>query len=105
MPLFVIEYPTTGGGLRTRGEEYKAAQAARKDYRRSLGERIVVAGPKFDDPAADAISSLVILEAADRDEAREIAAADPYYKLGELGDFTVNEIAITNWNAEFRPER
>ncbi len=102
MPTFIVEYQSTGGGLRSRGDEYKAAQNARKEYRKSLAGRIVLAGPKFETTAdSESVSSIMIIEADDIDSAREIAAKDPYYEIGEFSGFTVNEIALTSFNSGF----
>lgn len=105
MAFFLIEYATSGAGLRSRGDAYEAAQAARKAYRTGLGRRVLLAGPKFENPDEEAISSVVILEAASGAEARQIASEDPYYKMGEFREFTVNEMRITVFNSDFRLPR
>lgn len=102
MPLFLIEFPTTGGGLRQRGPDYQAARSARRAYRQGLAGRIILAGPKFENPESDAVASLMILVAESRDQAAKIAADDPYYLMGELGAFTVNQIAITDFDGTFQ---
>lgn len=98
MPYYLIEYPTSGAGLRSQGDAYKAAQAERKAYRERLGSRILLAGPKFDDPKVEAISSIMVLSVASVAEARALAEEDPYFQVGEFGDFTVHELRIITFN-------
>ena len=106
MPYFLIEYQTSNAGLRSQGDAYKAAQAARKEYGKALGGRLLVAGPKYRAGTdEDAVGSIVILEADSREAAERDAAADPYYQIGELKDLTVNELIITSFNSDFKLSR
>ena len=106
MPHFLIEYQTSNAGLRTQGDAYKQAQTARKEYRKALGGRLLLAGPKYRAGTdEDAVGSIVILEAESTEAAARDAEADPYYKIGELKDFTVNEIIITSFNSDFKLSR
>jgi uncharacterized protein YciI len=54
-----------------------ARRPAHLDYLTSLGGRLKAAGP-FTDDGGTPNGSLVIVEAADHDEAARIAAGDPY---------------------------
>ncbi len=100
MPHFMIQYlPGTGPSLRSRTPEYEAAQKARADYRRALGARIVLAGPLFrPGRGEEAVSSLVILDARDQEEAQKLSREDPYFKAGEFSDIVVHELRISSFN-------
>jgi uncharacterized protein YciI len=51
-------------------------------YLQSLGDRLVLAGP-FTEPDGETMNgSLVVIEAASLDAARNIAAGDPFAKVG-----------------------
>ncbi len=50
-------------------------------YLKSLGDKVKVAGP-FTDGSGTPNGSLVIIDAFDREEAGQIAAADPYATAG-----------------------
>lgn len=63
------------------------------DYLNSLGSKLRSAGP-FTDDAGQPNGSLVIIEAADRAEAKAIADADPYAKAGL---FASVEIRAWKW--------
>jgi uncharacterized protein YciI len=79
MPHFVVEYFDRPGS----GEIRTANRDAHIAYRRALGPALVLAGPLFEDfDGAPAKGSLVILEAADKAEATEIAHSDPYAQAG-----------------------
>jgi uncharacterized protein len=58
-----------------------------------LGSKLKAAGPFLDD-AGNMMGSLVILEAENRAEAEQIAAADPYAKAGL---FASVEIRAWRW--------
>lgn len=48
----------------------------------SLGTKVKTAGALWDDSGTSPVGSLLIIEAADIEEARALAAADPYAKAG-----------------------
>ena len=48
----------------------------------SLGDTLKMAGPFLNDAGEEPRGSLVIIEAGSMDEAREIAARDPYARAG-----------------------
>ena len=62
-------------------------------YLAGLGSKMKSAGPFLDD-AGSPNGSLVIIEAADRDEAEKMAAADPY---AIAGLFASVEIKAWKW--------
>jgi uncharacterized protein len=62
-------------------------------YLDSLGRKLKAAGPFLDD-ASNPTGSLVILEATDRNEAENMAAADPY---AIAGLFASVEIKSWRW--------
>jgi len=79
MPHFVVEYFDRPGS----GEVRAAHRQAHIAYRVDLGKRLVLAGPLFEDfDGSPAKGSLVILEAADKAEAIQVAHADPYARAG-----------------------
>ncbi len=63
------------------------------EYLNSLGSKLKAAGP-FTDDAGQPNGSLVIIEAADRAEAKAMAEADPYAKAGL---FASVEIRAWKW--------
>ena len=86
MPHFVVEYFDRPGS----GEIRTANREAHIQYRRDLGAALVLAGPLFDDfDGAPAKGSLVILEAADKAEAIQIAHRDPYAEAGVFDEVRV----------------
>ncbi len=62
------------------------------DYLNSLGDRLKFAGPFLGDDAKPN-GSLVVIEAADLDAAKDIAANDPYAKAGLFAS-----VDIRPWN-------
>ena len=62
------------------------------DYLNSLGDRLKFAGP-FLGSDAKPNGSLVVIEAADQDAARQMAANDPYAKAGLFAS-----VDIRPWN-------
>jgi len=63
----------------------KANRAQHLAYLRGLGESLVFAGP-FTEPDGQTMNgSLIVIEAPSLEAAREIAAADPFAKLGIFG--------------------
>jgi len=86
MPHFVVEYFDRPGS----GEVRAANREAHIAYRRGLGPALVLAGPLFEDfDGAPAKGSLVILEAADKVEAEQIARRDPYAQAGAFDEIRV----------------
>jgi uncharacterized protein YciI len=67
-----------GEGLALRPQTRPAHLA----YLESLGPKVKTAGALWDDSGASPIGSLLIIEAADIEEARALAAADPYARAG-----------------------
>jgi uncharacterized protein YciI len=60
----------------------KAKRPEHVEYLQSLGNRLVLAGP-FTEPDGETMNgSLVVIEAASLDAARNIAAGDPFAKVG-----------------------
>jgi uncharacterized protein YciI len=86
MPHFVVEYVDRPGS----GEVRAANRQAHIQYRRELGERLVLAGPLFDDfDGAPARGSLVVLEAATKADAVQTAHLDPYAQAGAFEEVRV----------------
>jgi uncharacterized protein YciI len=86
MPHFVVEYFDREGSGEVRGANREAHIA----YRRALGPALVLAGPLFEDfDGSPAKGSLVILQAADKAEASEIAHRDPYAQAGAFSEVRV----------------
>ena len=58
-------------------------------YLESLGDRLVIAGP-FTEPDGETMNgSLIVVEAASLDAARNIAAGDPFAKIGLFASFEI----------------
>ena len=86
MPHFVVEYFDRPGS----GEVRAANRQAHIAYRVELGQRLVLAGPLFEDfDGSPAKGSLVILEASGKAEATEVAHADPYAQAGAFDEIRV----------------
>ncbi len=67
----------------------KANRAQHLAYLQSLGERLVLAGP-FTEPDGQTMNgSLIVIEAPSLEAVREIAAADPFAKLGIFGQVEI----------------
>ena len=60
----------------------KANRPEHVDYLQSLSDRLVLAGP-FTEPDGETMNgSLIVIEAASLQAAKEIAAGDPFAKVG-----------------------
>lgn len=81
--LICKDKPVEGRTLR---QQTRSAHLA---YLESLGARVKVAGPLLDDAAAAPIGSLLVVEAASLDEARAMAAEDPYAGAGVFASVEV----------------
>jgi len=55
-----------------------ATRPAHVDYLNSLGSRLKLAGALLDDAGENPVGSLLIIEADTLEEARKLAAGDPY---------------------------
>jgi uncharacterized protein YciI len=75
---FVIQYRDRPGTEDARKQNHPAHTA----FRRGLGSAILLSGPLLADDGEKPVGSLLVLDAADLAQAREIAAADPFVKLG-----------------------
>ena len=62
---------------------------AHVEHLKALGETLKVAGPFTTGDDAEMNGSLLIVEAASEEEAREIAERDPYYKAGLFADVQI----------------
>jgi uncharacterized protein YciI len=56
------------------------------EYLRSVGDRLMTAGPILSEDGKTPIGSLLIVEAESLEAAREFAAADPYARAGLFSD-------------------
>jgi uncharacterized protein YciI len=75
------------------GEGLARRLRARPDhlaYLDSLGEKVRAAGGLLSEDGTEPRGSLIIIEAGSLDEARAIAAADPYAKAGVFADVEVH---------------
>lgn len=75
------------------GEGLARRLKARPDhlaYLESLGAKIRAAGGLLSEDGTEPRGSMLIIEAADLDEARAIAAADPYAKAGVFADVEIH---------------
>lgn len=80
MPLFVILGHDGPDALAKR----PVVRPRHLDHLRPLSEagRVVIAGPLFADDASTPRGSLIVVEAPSLDEARALAASDPYVVEG-----------------------
>lgn len=84
MPLFAIIADDKPDGL----EHRLATRPEHLEHLKRLGDKLVMAGP-FLDAAGKACGSLVVIEAADREEAEAMAAADPFVRRGVFASHVV----------------
>lgn len=73
--------------------------AAREDlmeihlaYVETIMDRIVLAGPLFDDAGEGVIGSMLIYNTGDPAEARALLGADPYFKAGFWADVKISTL-------------
>lgn len=78
------------GGLAIR----KETRPAHLEYIASLGAKVKIAGPLLTDDGETPTGSLIIVEADNIDEAKQLADGDPYAKAGV---FETVEIRAWNW--------
>lgn len=82
--LFVIETEDIPDGLPLR----QATRPVHLDYLEGLGEALVLAGP-FQNAAGQSVGSLLIVKAANLEEAEAMAAGDPFAVAGLFARSTV----------------
>lgn len=90
MPHFLVEYREVGAP-----EVREARRGEHIDYRKRLGSAMPLAGPLLDDQSK-ITGSVVILEAADRNEAESLASRDPFVGAGVLSLVSVREFRIAS---------
>lgn len=79
------------------GEGLELRKQNRRDhlaYLKTLGDKMVLAGPFMNDDGSEPRGSLVVVETRTRVEAEQIAANDPYAKAGV---FETVEIRPWKW--------
>ena len=59
----------------------EATRPAHLDWAKTLGDRLIFAGPTLEDDGETMNGSLWVIEAADRAEAESLTAQDPYEKV------------------------
>lgn len=87
--LFVIEARDKPGALDVR----LATRDVHLDYLNGLGDALVLAGPFLDDDEKPC-GSLVVIKAENLEDAKAIAAGDPYV---DVGLFASSEVRRWNW--------
>lgn len=75
-----------------------ATRPAHIDYLKSLGGRIVAAGPLLAEDEATPIGSLLVVEGPDRAGAVELAAGDPYAKAGLFAETVIQPFRLVFLN-------
>jgi uncharacterized protein len=83
--LYVLICTDKPGALPVR----KANRPQHLEYLKSLGDRVVLAGPFTEEDGATMNGSLVVVEAASLEAARAIAAGDPFAKAGVFASVEV----------------
>ena len=68
------------------------------DYLTALGGRIVLGGPLLGPDNATPIGSMLVIEAADRAAAEQLAANDPYALAGLFAEVTVTPFRLVFLN-------
>ena len=68
------------------------------EYLKSLGSRIVAAGPILGEDEATPIGSLLIVEGPDRAGAEQLAAHDPYRLVGLFAETTIQPFRLVFLN-------
>jgi uncharacterized protein len=81
--LICKDRPDGGLALRTQ------TRPAHLAYLESLGAKLRVGGAMLSDDASEPRGSVLIVEAANLDEARAISAADPYAKAGVFAEVEI----------------
>ena len=83
--LYALICTDNPGGLPLRLE----TRPAHQEHLRGLGDTLKFAGPFTNEDASEMNGSLLIVEADSLDEAKAIAARDPYAKAGLFADVQV----------------
>ncbi len=68
------------------------------DYLKSLGSRLVLAGPLLAADGATPSGSLLVVEASDQAGAEQLAAADPYAVAGLFAEVAIQPYRIVILN-------
>lgn len=84
MPLFVMNGADKPDSLELR----KATRSAHLQWIETLGDRVKLAGPVLNDGGAPS-GSLIIIEAADLQDAEATFSQDPYTHAGLWADITI----------------
>jgi uncharacterized protein YciI len=71
------------------------------EYLKSLGDRLVLAGPFLDEKGA-MTGSLVVIEADDHDQAKAFFAQDPFMMRGVFERYAIRPWKLSINNAEGR---
>ena len=75
-----------------------ATRPAHIEYLKSLGGRIVVAGPLLAEDEATPIGSLLVVEVLDQEGAEQLAARDPYAVAGLFAEVAIQPYRIVFLN-------
>jgi uncharacterized protein YciI len=76
----------------------KANRPQHLEYLRGLGDTVVLAGPFTEADGETMTGSLIVIEAASLQAAKDIAAADPFAKIGLFA-----AVEIRPWLWTFNP--
>ena len=84
------------------GEKRTATRPVHHDHLNALGDKLALAGALLNAEGAPE-GSLIVLEAASLEEAKEKLLADPFVKEGIFGDVQVKQwrVAINHTGKEF----
>jgi uncharacterized protein YciI len=84
------------------GEKRTATRPVHLDHLNALGDKLALAGALLNAEGAPE-GSLIVLEAASLEEAKEKLLADPFVKEGIFGDVEVKQwrVAINHTGKEF----
>ena len=76
--LFILNCSDKVGATAIR----EANRAAHLEYLKTLGDRVILAGPMLSDDGAHMLGSILVIEFPDRSAAEAWSQGDPYAKAG-----------------------
>lgn len=91
--LYLFIYSDNPGSADLR----KQFEQDHRGFRRGLGDKLKVAGPRFDGDEGPSAGSMIILEADSMEAAKAVAAEDPYLVNGVFRIDSISRINPRTW--------